>query len=79
MKLADFCFPLKSALTMFMNNIYFEIEKDVSDENISKMFDFLTIVKEDLGRFVEIQMRMKSSKSSNTKVKKGNAAPTEGE
>ena len=43
------------------------------------MFDFLTIVKEDLGRFVEIQMRMKSSKSSNTKVKKGNAAPTEGE
>lgn len=77
MKLADFCFPLKSALTKFMNNIYFEIEKDVSDENIAKMFKFLEIVSDDLSRFVEIQMRMKSSKGSNNKVNKKGNAPAE--
>lgn len=37
MQMADFCYPLKSALVYFMDTIYFEIEKDVSDENISKM------------------------------------------
>lgn len=54
MKLADFCFPLKSALTYFMNSIYFDIEKDVSDENIQLMFKFLEIISQDLDRFVEI-------------------------
>jgi hypothetical protein len=54
MKLADFCFPLKSALTYFMDSIYFDIEKDVSDENIQKMFFFLEIISEDLERFIEI-------------------------
>ena len=59
MKLADFCFPLKSALTYFMDSIYFDIEKDVSDENIQKMFFFLEIISEDLERFIEIQQRLK--------------------
>jgi hypothetical protein len=34
MKLADFCFPLKNALVYFMESIYLDIEKDVSEENI---------------------------------------------
>ena len=59
MKLADFCFPLKSALTYFMDSIYFDIEKDVSDENIQKMFSFLEIISDDLERFIEIQQRLK--------------------
>jgi hypothetical protein len=59
MKLADFCFPLKSALTYFMDSIYFDIEKDVSDENIQKMISFLEIISEDLERFIEIQQRLK--------------------
>jgi hypothetical protein len=41
MSLADFCFPLKSALVYFMDAVYFDIEKDVSDENIAKFFDFI--------------------------------------
>ena len=41
LKLADFCYPLKSALVYFMDSIYFDIEKDVSEDNIAKMFDFL--------------------------------------
>lgn len=34
MKLADFCFPMKEALVNFMHSIYFDIEKEVSEENI---------------------------------------------
>jgi len=41
MSLADFCFPLKSALVYLMDAVYFDIEKDVSDENIAKFFDFI--------------------------------------
>ena len=57
--MADFCFPLKSALVYFMDSIYFDIEKDVSDENIQKMFSFNEIIATDLERFVEIQTRVK--------------------
>ena len=34
LKMADFCYPLKSSLVYFMDSIYFDIEKDVSDENV---------------------------------------------
>jgi hypothetical protein len=34
MEMADFCYPFKSALVFFMDSIYFEVEKDVSDDNI---------------------------------------------
>ena len=57
--MADFCFPLKSALVYFMDSIYFDIEKDVSDENIQKMYAFMEIIASDLERFVEIQTRVK--------------------
>lgn len=40
----------------------------------------MEIIAEDLARFVEIQLRMKSSKNSNAKTnKKGNAPPEEAE
>jgi len=59
MKLADFCYPLKNAIVYFMDSIYFDIEKDVSDENINKMFDFIQEISKDLKNFIEIQTRMK--------------------
>jgi len=54
MKIADFCYPLKKALVYFMNSIYFDAEKEVSEENIEKMKDFLCIILVDLEKFVEI-------------------------
>jgi len=54
MKIADFCYPLKNALVYFMDNIYFESEKDVSEENIEKMKEFLSVILIDLEKFVEI-------------------------
>lgn len=59
MKLADFCFPLKQALVHFMDSVYFDIEKDVSDENIMKMINFIIIIVNDLERYVEIRQRQK--------------------
>ena len=34
LEMADFCYPLKSSLVYFMNNIYFNIGKEVIEDNI---------------------------------------------
>ncbi len=54
MKLADFCYPLKSALVYFMDAVYFDIEKDISDENIKRFFSFINIISVDIERFLDI-------------------------
>lgn len=38
LEIADFCYPLKSSLVYFMDSIYFDAEKDITDDNIIKMF-----------------------------------------
>lgn len=43
-----------------MDSIYFEVEKDVTDENIAKMFIVFKIILEDIEKFVEIQQRVKT-------------------
>ena len=54
-----------------MDSIYFDIEKDVSDENINKMFDFIQEISKDFKNFIEIQTRMKQvAGQKQAKVKK---------
>ena len=60
--MADFCYPYKSALVNFLDSIYFDIEKDVSDENISLMWEAIKIINQDVEKFLEIQQRLKSQK-----------------
>ena len=43
-----------------MDNIYFHIEKDVSEENIGKMQKIIMILNNDFEKFLEIQQRVKS-------------------
>ena len=62
--MADFCYPLKSSLIQFMNSIYFDIEKDISDENIAKMWSIIQIINQDIEKFQEIQQRVKSQKGT---------------
>ena len=45
MEMCDFCYPLKSSLVYFMDSIYFDVEKDVSEENIGKMNKVIKIIK----------------------------------
>jgi hypothetical protein len=35
---SDFCYPFKSAVTDFANHVYFDIEKDMSDDNIANIW-----------------------------------------
>ena len=60
MKMADFCYPLKTSLVYFMDSIYFEIEKDVSDDNVAKMWEVVQIILEDMTKFIDIELRVQS-------------------
>jgi hypothetical protein len=64
LEMADFCYPLKSALVYFMNSIYFDVGKEVSDDNISKMQKAIANIYLDLEKFIEIQQRLKSNKGT---------------
>ena len=57
LEIADFCYPLKSSLIYFMDTIYLEIEKDVTDDNINKMFTVMEIICSDIEKFLEVQQR----------------------
>jgi hypothetical protein len=35
MQMADFCYPLKSAILSFLLNIYLEIEKEIGEDFIN--------------------------------------------
>lgn len=58
LRMADFCYPLKSSLVYFMDTIYFDIEKEVTDENIAKMNMVIEIIYEDLEKFIRIEQRV---------------------
>ena len=55
---ADFCYPYKTALVFFIDNIYFDIEKEVSDDNINKIKTVIDIIRDDLEKFIGIQQRV---------------------
>ena len=54
MEMCKFCYPFKSSLVYFMDSIYFDVEKDVSEENIGKMMKVMKIIIQDFDRFHEI-------------------------
>jgi len=55
LKIADFCYPLKQSLVFFMESIYFDIEKEVSEDNIERIKQFVNVLSNDLEKFVEIE------------------------
>lgn len=64
LEMAEFCYPLKKALVYFMDSIYFEIEKDVTDDNVDKMKRVIEIISDDLEKFIEIEQRVKQAKGN---------------
>jgi hypothetical protein len=54
LEIADFCFPYKIALIYFIDNIYFDIEKEVSDDNINKIKKVISIISDDLEAFIAL-------------------------
>jgi len=73
LEIADFCYPLKSSLIYFMDRIYFDIEKDITDDNIVKMFKVVQMINDDLEKFFEIEMRVRAAGKGTTPVKRNNA------
>lgn len=68
LRMADFCYPLKSSLVYFMDTIYFDIEKEVTDENIAKMNMVIEIIYEDLEKFIRIEQRVQKAKDGKPKI-----------
>lgn len=65
LEIADFCYPLKSSLVYFMDSIYFDAEKETTDDNIVKMFKVVTMIEEDLNKFLEVEMRVTAAAKGN--------------
>jgi hypothetical protein len=59
LNLADFCYPLKSALMFFLQHIYFDIEKDMNEDFQLYVWEIIEIIIEDLLKFVEVMQRNK--------------------
>jgi hypothetical protein len=70
LEIADFCFPLKSSLIYFMDSIYFDIEKEVTDDNIVKMFKVVQMMWIDLKNFLEVEMRVRAASKGAAPVKR---------
>lgn len=70
LRIADFCYPLKSALVYFMDSIYFDAEKETTDDNIVKMYEVVKMIKDDLSKFLEIEMRVTAAAKGATPAKR---------
>ena len=72
LKLADFCYPLKSSLMFYLQHIYFDIEKDMNEDFSMSVWSVIEIVIQDMTKFVEVMQRSKRSAGG------GGAGPSRG-
>lgn len=54
LKLSTFCIPLKKALIKFMDHIYFDVEKDMSDDKQQDIWSCIDYFIEDIQKYIEI-------------------------
>ena len=54
MQISDFCYPFKSALLFFLQNAYFDIEKEVTEDFTKVVWQIVDIVVEDMLKFTEV-------------------------
>jgi hypothetical protein len=59
MQIADFCYPFKSALLFFLQHVYFDIEKEVTEDFTKVVWQVLDIICEDMLKFTEVMQRSK--------------------
>lgn len=59
MQIGDFCYPFKSALMFFLQNVYFDIEKEVTEDFTKVVWQVLEIVADDMLKFTEVMQRSK--------------------
>lgn len=59
MQISDFCYPFKFALMFFLQHVYFDIEKEVTEDFTKVVWQVLEIVVEDMLKFTEVMQRSK--------------------
>ena len=74
MSMADFCYPLKSSLLVFLEHIYLDVEKEIGEDFLNQVWQLIALLKEDVKRFVEVMQRQKRGA---TGARKGRAAPND--
>lgn len=69
-KMCDFCYSFKSSLVQYLNNIYFDTEKQMSEDFISQAWQIIDLIIQDLQKFIEVMQR--SRRSNITRVVRAN-------
>ena len=59
MDLADFCYPLKSSILLFLEQIYLDTEKDIGEDFTNFVWSLITCLEKDLLKFVEVMQKQK--------------------
>lgn len=59
MQVTDFCYPLKSALLLFLEQIYLDTEKSIGEDFINQVWQVISLLENDLLKFVEVMQRQK--------------------
>lgn len=59
MDLADFCYPLKSSILLFLEQIYLDTEKEIGEDFTNFVWSLITRLEKDLLKFVEVMQKQK--------------------
>ena len=54
METADFCYPLKTSILQFLEEIYLDTEKDIGEDFQNQVWNLITSLEKDLLKFVEV-------------------------
>ena len=54
MRKADFCYPLKSALLLYLEHVYLDVEKEVGEDFLNQVWQLLLQLQIDMEKFVEV-------------------------
>lgn len=59
METAEFCFPLKSSLLLFLEHIYLDTEKEIGEDFLNQVWELIDVLERDLIKFVKVMQRQK--------------------
>ena len=54
MDTADFCYPLKTSLLLFLEQIYLDTEKEIGEDYKNQIWKIVAYLELDLLKFVEV-------------------------
>lgn len=74
MDLADFCYPLKTSILIFLEQIYLDTEKEIGEDFANAVWGLISRFEKDLLKFVETMQKLKR-KSNGAGIQRAKIAP----